>query len=439
MDTLFSGKHVLIIGAGPAGLFAAKQLANDGASVTIINEDLRPGGFAEYGIYPDKIKIKEGMRSQFRAILAMPQVRYLGGVKVGLTRHITLDQLRGLGFQAVLVTTGAQCPKWLGLPGENLRGVYHASEIVCAYNRRPFPCPRPVEIGRRVALIGAGNVMLDMARWLAEEVQVDELTALVRRGPAEVKFDKDELRLMAPYVDLPALDAEVARVAPLMQSLGQDSAHLPALARSLQGQPARSNTRLRLRFLVSPRSYVGDDTGRVRGIELEDNTLIKNGEDTKAAGLGTLRVFNCDTILLSIGDAVDPLLGLPVNGTEFALRSDPRFPIEGQSFEIAGMDEVFVAGWARRPSVGLVGMARKDGILATRAVNAWLNSLPAAAGADPYPALLAALQRTGAELLTREDVARLDAKEKEEALRRGLEVFQYLTYEEILAAARASA
>lgn len=436
MDTSIPGKHILIIGAGPAGLFAAKQFANDGAQVTLINEDLRPGGFAEYGIYPDKIKIKEGMRSQFRSILAMPQVRYLGGVKVGMGRDITLDGLRSLGFQALLVTTGAQCPKWLNLPGENLRGIYHASEIVCAYNRRPFPCPKPVEIGRRVALVGAGNVMLDMARWLAEERQVDELTALVRRGPAEVKFDKDELRLMAPYVDLPGLDAEVARVAPLMQSLGQDPAHLPALARSLQGQPPRSNTRLRLRFLVTPHSYVGDDTGRVRGIELEDNTLVKNGEDTRAVGLGTLRVFNCDTVLLSIGDAVDPLLGLPTSGSEFARRPDPRFPVEAQSFEVAGMDEVFVAGWARRPSVGLVGMARKDGILGTRAVNAYLNSLPAAAGTDPFPALLAALKETGKELLAKEDVARLEAAEKEEALRRGLEVFQYQTYEDILTAAR---
>ena len=148
METITKEKNlVAIIGAGPAGLYASKQLANAGAHIAIFNRDVKPGGLAEYGIYPDKYKMKEGLRNQFRQILALPQIDYYGNVKVGQTGDLTLDDLRALGFQAFLITVGAQGTKWLGLPGEDLHGVYHAKDVVYHYNQLPPSASSPLTSG----------------------------------------------------------------------------------------------------------------------------------------------------------------------------------------------------------------------------------------------------------------------------------------------------
>ena len=119
---------VAVIGAGPAGLFGARELANLGARVVLFNRDIKPGGLAEYGIFPNKYTMKNGLRKQFRQIMDLPNLDYYGNVTVGSQGDLTLDDLRSLGFQAILVTAGAQGTKWLGLPGEDLEGVYHAKE-----------------------------------------------------------------------------------------------------------------------------------------------------------------------------------------------------------------------------------------------------------------------------------------------------------------------
>lgn len=109
--------QVVVIGAGPAGLYAGRELAINGAGVALINRDIKPGGLAEYGIYPDKLKMKVGLRSQFRQVIAQDAISYYGNVTVVLHDDLRLDEFRDMGFQAILVTVGAQGTKWLGLPG----------------------------------------------------------------------------------------------------------------------------------------------------------------------------------------------------------------------------------------------------------------------------------------------------------------------------------
>ena len=122
--------YVAVIGAGPAGLFGAFELASQGAEVVIFNRDIKPGGLAEYGIYPSKYRLRQGLRAQFRTILSMQGIDYFGNVTIGDHADISLKELPQLGFHAVLVTAGAQGIKWLGIPGERGEGVYHAKEIV---------------------------------------------------------------------------------------------------------------------------------------------------------------------------------------------------------------------------------------------------------------------------------------------------------------------
>ena len=200
---------VAVIGAGPAGLYASRQLANDNAHVVLFNRDIKPGGLAEYGIYPTKHKMKEGLQKQFRQIMEMPEIDYYGNILIGKNGDFSLAALKEMGFQALLVTVGAQGTKWLGLPGEELTGVYHAKDLVYHYNRLPPFSEQDFHIGKRVALIGVGNVMLDIAHWVIRHLKVDEVIAVARRGPAEVKFSKKEMETVARNLDLPALDEEI--------------------------------------------------------------------------------------------------------------------------------------------------------------------------------------------------------------------------------------
>src|SRR5512139_336623 len=93
--------YVAVIGAGPAGLFGARELALQGERVVLINRDIKPGGLAEYGIYPEKHTMKDGLRKQFSQVLASAGITYYGNVTIGQDGDLTLDDLRGLGFQAI--------------------------------------------------------------------------------------------------------------------------------------------------------------------------------------------------------------------------------------------------------------------------------------------------------------------------------------------------
>ncbi len=435
--------YVAVVGAGPAGLYAAKYLADNGARVALLNRDIKPGGLAEYGIYYDKYKMKEGLRRQFRQILEMPAIDYYGNVTVGEQGDLSLDDLRQLGFQAILVAVGAQATKWLGLPGEELLGVYHAKDLVYHYNRLPPYSQQQFHIGRRAALIGVGNVMMDIAHWMVHDLKIDEVVAVARRGPAEVKFTKKEMETVAANLDVAALNAELARVEPLMHSLGQspEEAREFILSAEKNALPRESDTRFYFDFLSSPSRILGDQQGRACGLLVEDTTLLPSNGDTKARGLGTFRELDVDTVVFCIGDRVDEEFGLPVQWNEFVKSPEPRFPVDNTSYEAfdpntgQAIPDVFVAGWARKASEGLVGVARKDGIQGAQAVIQYLGSR------SSLPAVASLVQETRDRMarlphlvVTKADLQRLEAAERTEAERLHQEFFKYDSNEAMLAA-----
>ena len=435
-------KHlVAVVGAGPAGIYAARQLATSGVQVLLLNRDVKPGGLAEYGIYYNKYKMKEGLRKQFRQILEMPEITYLGNVTVGKASGLSLDDLRRIGFQSILVTVGAQGTKWLGLPGEELSGVYHAKDIVYHYNKLPPFSVQDFKIGKKVALVGVGNVMMDIAHWVVRDLKVEQAIAVARRGPAEVKFSKKEMENIARNLDLQHLDAEINRTAPIMRAIGQD----PAAAKDfiLSGLPKAlepvSNTRFLFDFLASPTRILGDGQGNVAGLEVEDNTLVPKDGDTKARGLGTKRVLDVDTVVFCIGDKVDENFGLPVKWNEFVKNPNPQYPIENLSYEAfdpeanQAVEGVFVAGWSREASSGLVGVARKDGENGARAMLKYLENVPAIGNAEvAVERLMQTLRLMSTPYVTYEAIQRLTAIEQAEIERLGLEDFKMKTNEEML-------
>lgn len=428
--------YVAVIGAGPAGMFAARELARNGASVVIFNRDIKPGGLAEYGIYPDKYAMKEGLRTQFRQILATPGLTYFGNISIGSQDELTIADLRALGFQAILVTVGAQGTKWLGLPGEHLTGVYHAKDVVYHYNQLPPYSQKKFHFGKKVAVVGAGNVMLDIARFAIQKIKVDEVVAVVRRGPAEVKFDKKEMEYVVHNLDQRALNDEISRVSPQMLDIHQDpeAAKAQILEALPKAQPSNSTTRLRFEFLASPTQIIGE--GVVSGLEVEDNSLYIQNDEVKARGMGHKRIIPVDSVVFAIGDKVDETFGLPTQWNEFSKNPEPRFPVDDASYEAydpsttSVIDDIFVAGWSRQASTGLVGYARKDGTNGAKAVLQYLHTLTPIEPDEN--ALKSILKKLGKYVVTQNDVRKLIEIETTIASSRGLESFKFGTNEEML-------
>ncbi len=422
--------YVAIIGAGPAGLFAARELAEHGVRVVVFNRDIKPGGLVEYGIYPDKHNMKEMLRKQFRIALENPNLDYYGNILIANNGDFTFEELHGFGFDAILVAAGAQGTKWLGLPGEELDGVYHAKDVVYGYNSLPPYSQKKFRIGKRCAIIGTGNVMVDVARHLIQNQKVDEVIAVNRRGPAEVNFTKDEMIHIISYLDMDAFENEMQRIQPALQAVNQD----PEVGRKRitesqpKADPKTADGKFRFHFLASPTAMFGEG-GSVTKLEVEENILVEKNGQIGAKGTGIKRTLNVDTVIFAIGDTIDESLGLQTSKNEFVQQREPRFPIDGVSFETP-VDGVFIGGWARKASNGLVGYARRDGTNAAKAIEQFLQTVqPNGADADAITAKINSLSKP---VINKDEIKRLEAAEAEEAKRCGLDFFKCSTNEEML-------
>jgi ferredoxin--NADP+ reductase len=442
-DDKHTSYPVAIIGAGPAGLFAAKLLSTQGIHVALINRDIKPGGLAEYGIFHSKYRMKKGLRKQFYDLLESPCIFYFGNVVVGEQGDIGLNDLRDLGFQSIMVTTGAQGTKSLGIPGEELKGVYHAKELVYSYNMLPPFRRENYPIGKRSVIIGMGNVMIDIANYCINDLQIEEVTTIGRRGPADVKFTKQEMSYVINNLDREALDKEIARTAPILEKCNQDpeAAKEFILCASEKAGESFSSTCFRIEFLTSPKSIIGDKSGKVTGIAVEDNTLeLRESGETKSVPLGTSRVIPCDSVVFCIGDRVDPEFGLPLDRwNNYAVNPDPKYPIDSISFEAydpqsgTPLDGIFLAGWAREASTGLVGKARKDGECGAKAILQYLGEVqPLDSPVGVIQALENRLGKLDKPVVSKSDWNKLVVVEQKIADEKGLEEFKFSSNAEML-------
>jgi ferredoxin--NADP+ reductase len=176
-----------------------------------------------------------------------------------------------------------------------------------------------------------------------------------------------------------------------------------------------SDTRFLFDFLASPTRILGDTQAGVCGLEVENTTLVAKNGDTKAKGLGTRRVLDVDTVIFCIGDKVDETFGLPVQWNEFVKNPEPSYPVGGISYEAfdpeAGkpLEGIFVAGWSREASSGLVGIARKDGENGAQAMLQYLQTSPPLADhSKSLSEFEIALKRSGQRVITKEDVVKLE-------------------------------
>lgn len=377
-------KHVIIVaGAGPAGMAAANMLAKAGHEVIILNRDIKFGGLAEYGIFPAKLKLRGGLKKQYWEMLEQPNVHYFGNVSIGKGKDLTVDDVRSLGASAVVFAIGAQGTKAIGVEGDSAQGVFHAKDVVYHFNRLPGFGDRPFEVGKHVAVIGAGDVMVDIAHWLIRYKKVERVTAIVRRGPLERKYNPKEIRSVCANMDLDGITKEVARIKDRLAAVGQNADEvLKGLTDEFtKCETAVSQTKMGFKFLASPKRILVDGNNRVRGLEMEDNKLEPKGSDTAAVGLKQYYEFPCDAVVFAVGDKVDETVGLPYKNGIFVTNpnktnNDPDDALFQAYDETTGkpVDGVFLTGWARKASEGLVGVAKRDGEWCAEVVTRYLDA-----------------------------------------------------------------
>jgi ferredoxin--NADP+ reductase len=439
-------KGVFVVGAGPAGMFAARQIALAGYDAFLFNRDIKPGGLAEYGIYPLKDKMKSGMRKQFARILEMPNVHYFGNVQVGSAYDITIAELEAMRPAAIVFTCGAQGTKSLGLPGEGLKGVYSAKEFVYQYNRLPPFASMDFSTGKRVAIIGVGNVAIDIARWLLQdnpEKQTEEVIIAARRGPLEVKFDRKEIEYVERHISHEQFVQELERVKDRCGRAGQDASPEKVIGehfRHLGDANFESvSPRLSFRFLSSPTAVLGDANGRITGIEVAENNLVlRDDGSTAAKDSGERAQIEVDTLIFAIGDTHDAGIGLPMGKDGYATRPNPDSPQEPvfQVWDPAAsciFPGRFVAGWARLASTGLVGIARHDGELGANQAIEFVKNAPDSETLGE-PEILARLEAKGLRTVNKSDLALLARAEEQERQARLSNTYTFTDNEAMLKA-----
>src|ERR1043166_5739365 len=411
---------VTSVGAGPAGIYATRKLTEAGHRVLLINRDIKPGGLAEYGIFLDKEKIKTGLRKKFQRILADQKISYLGHVTVGSGKSLTLKDLQEIGFSAIVVSAGAQGTKKLGLPGEEFTGVYHAKDVVYHYNKLPPFSHRHFEIGTRVAIIGMGNVMVDVANWLLNYMDSDEVTVVARRGPKEKAYDDSEFEVIEKYLDNDDMRREIERIRPDLEAAGQNVEEI--IQKFVKDTVPPPNQKLRFRYLCSPTQVVANEAGKVAALEVELNNLVVENGRTAPKGTGQHVQIPLDCVIYAIGDQVDASLGLPFSRGAFVtnpaeLPGDPN-PAHYQPYDPAikeALEGIFVIGWSRNASVGLVGVAKQDAERGMKVVNAYLAAKEGLSSGDmeaKVEALIDLLNKRGVTIVTREDIKLLESAEQ---------------------------
>ena len=452
--------RVAIFGSGPAGFYAAEELLKQSGmsvSVDLFDRLPTPYGLVRGGVAPDHQNIKAVIKIYERTA-ARPGFRFLGNVsfgdRIGLAETLT-------HYHQALFCTGAPSDRRMGIPGEDLPGSHPATIFVGWYNAHPdFIHERFDLSAERVAVIGNGNVAMDVARILAapvhelaktdiadyalkalEHSRVREIFLLGRRGPAQAAFTNPEIRELcelegADLVVRPdELELDPASQAYLAAS--KDPVHqrnMAILKAQIPKGEGSQGRKIRARFGVSPVEIGG--AGKVQRMRLEKNRLDGDGKGgVKAVGTGAFEEISVDLVFRSIGYKGVGLKDLP-----FDERGGVIPNAEGRVLDKVGgsvLPRLYVAGWIKRGPSGVIGTNKPDAIATVAKMLADAQSVTTGAGFDPSPAGVDALvKRKGAVAVTFADWKRLDQVEIARGKERGKPREKLPSVPEMLAAIR---
>lgn len=419
--------RVAIVGAGPAGIYAADLLLKAErrfeVSIDLFEQLPAPYGLVRYGVAPDHPRIK-GIVNALRDVLDGGGIRLFGNVRYGT--DITLDDLKH-HYNAVIFTTGAIRDAELDIPGIGLPGSFGAGEFVSWYDGHP-DVPRDWPLDHRVvAVVGNGNVALDVARMLAKHAEdllptevpknvyellagsaVTDVHLFGRRGPIQVKFTPLELRELGELRDVDiVLDEADFGIDPSDERSISTNKQRFVINRVLTEWRSRgagtASRRVHLHFYSRPVEVLGTD--RVEGIRIE--RTAPDGEGG-VEGTGEFRDIPVDAVYRAIGYFGTPLPGVPFDEHRGVIPNRAGRAIDDEDELVHG---VYASGWIKRGPVGLIGTTKSDametvqGLLGDQAE--WWSP------AEPSPdAVVAMLEARGIRYTTVEGWHRLDAHER---------------------------
>lgn len=452
--------RVAIFGSGPAGFYAAGELLKQkdvAVCVDMFDRLPTPYGLVRGGVAPDHQKIKAVIR-QYEKIAGRPGFRFFGNVTFG--EDVLLDEVLG-HYHQVLFSTGAESDRRLGIPGEDLPGSDPATIFVGWYNGHPDYRDLQYDLSRveRVAVIGNGNVAMDVTRILARSIEelsttdiadyaletleksaVKEIYLLGRRGPAQAAFTNPEIRELtemqvADLVVRPAdLELDEANAEFLAQA--EDRVHqgnMDILTAQIPRGEGTKPKKVRARFFVSPVEIYGRDT--VTGLKLERNRLLKDdGGTLRARGTGEYEELpDVQMVFRSIGYKGHPLKGVPFDERAGIIPNTDGRVIDPDTQ--APVARLYVAGWIKRGPSGVVGTNKPDAIETVSLMLEDLHDGGVPDGVRTAPeAAPALLDRKGVRFVSFADWQYLDRIEVEAGRERGKPREKLTTVAEMLAA-----
>jgi ferredoxin--NADP+ reductase len=368
--------RVAIIGAGPAGIYAGNILANKHPDVAIDLFDTLPApyGLIRYGVAPDHPRIK-GIVNSLHEMLNDGKIRFFGNVTFG--RDITLADIKN-HYHAVIFATGAIKDAQLGIPGVDLDGSFGAADFVSWFDGHPdVPRTWPLE-AEQVAVLGNGNVALDVARMLAKHADnllttdipenvyqglkaspVTDVHVFGRRGPAQIKFTPIELRELGEVedVDIVLYDEDFPEGWFDEDAEGVTNQH-KVMARVIESWRDRELTgasrRLHLHFFSSPAEIIGDGNGKVAGMKFERTELTENGN---VRGTGVFVNYPLQAVYRAIGYFGSELPEVPFDDKYGVIRNEGGRVVDESGTQVAGL---YATGWIKRGPVGLIGHTKSD-------------------------------------------------------------------------------
>ncbi|MCW2543391.1 MAG: fpr [Frankiales bacterium] len=421
--------RIAIVGAGPAGIYVADVLMKSGADVSIdlFERQPAPFGLIRYGVAPDHPRIK-GIITALHQVLDKPQVRLLGNVEYGV--DLKLDDLQRF-YDAVVFTTGAEKDRDLDIPGIDLPGSYGGADFVSWFDGHPdVPREWPLE-ARSIAVIGAGNVGLDVARMLSKTADellvteipsnvydglagspVEEVHVFARRGPAQAKFTPLELRELdhSPNVEVLVDPRDIEYDDGSVEAINSDN-QTKLVVRELERYAMRTSEdpvgprprKLWLHFFESPVEVTGSTA--VEGFRTERTELTGDGN---VRGTGEFHDWPVQAVYRCVGYRSSELPGLPWDNRNHVVPHALGRVLDLDGNHLPG---IYVNGWVKRGPVGLIGHTKGDAI---ETVKSLLEDLPTGPqAAEPAPeSVVAFLEARGIDYTTWDGWYRLDAHEK---------------------------
>jgi NADPH-dependent glutamate synthase beta subunit-like oxidoreductase len=429
-------RHIAVIGSGPAGYYSAEALqkaCGDEVRVDMIDRMPVPYGLIRFGVAPDHQSIK-GVYKRYEKVALSDNVRFVGNVLVG--RDVSIGELLGL-YDAVILATGAPDDRPLGIPGDDLPEVIGSAAFVGWYNGHPeFAGLAPPLDVEAAAVIGNGNVALDVARILAKtpaefvgsdivahafgslgNSMIRHIHLLGRRGPHQIAMTPKELGELghlenaAPRVDLedfpPVLDDAL-----LEPGQRKSVTHLREFA-NLEGGKVKT---IDFDFFAKPVAVEGK--GRVERIIVEKTRLDARGG---ASGTGETYAIDCGMVITCIGYKTPPIEGVAYE--------EDRGRFANAEGVIGG--GLYCVGWARRGPTGTIGTNRPDGYEVAEKIHADLGSGNSRKAGRP--GLDRLLESRNVDIVTFRDWQRIEAAENARA-REGSPREKFVLIEEMLGA-----